>query len=448
MFRYSGGISDTFNGLDNPGTFYFRIFFYFRDNDDKDWMNGGLLSTSIDTTLMNNNIEPYDVATAQDHTVANSALNYLLINNEYERAELLLQFISLLSSININSPWYFNKIGGLGDAIDRSYISDQAIAIPAERKMLAINCLTDSMDMRIGTLLDLYRSICYSHTLKKDIVPANLRKFDMGVYIFSSPMQFINRSVGNISQALKEGDNLLTDTDKMSYAVFDDPNSLMSQTKLKESSPYRVSAKYFEFHNCEIDPNSSKSAFNDISNSEGAGAEYTIGIRYDDCYERRFNEFIMREIGDFIINDIKPRHLQKQETLKQAIQGPIDAINLKPTETVSSNTTIHQQQLNARYGLHKSTGKTHNSNEVHTNMYTGLPVSTGEGGIIANLLSNQMQGVVGALTNTLNDKLNTIMLGNIYTGTGVNNWLTDAERMVRGITSGGAVQSAIERRLR
>lgn len=67
---------------------------------------------------------------------------------------------------------------------------------------------------------------------------------------------------------------------------------------------YKTSSKYFEFHNCEIDYNSSKSAYGELSNVEGNQLEYTININYDDCYENRFNEFMMRDIGDFIQTDL------------------------------------------------------------------------------------------------------------------------------------------------
>jgi hypothetical protein len=75
----------------------------------------------------------------------------------------------------------------LDTALERKIITETDFKLE-DRKSIVIKCLPDAYDNRIGTLLDLYRSICYSYTNKKEIVPANLRKFDMGIYIFNTPM--------------------------------------------------------------------------------------------------------------------------------------------------------------------------------------------------------------------------------------------------------------------
>ena len=70
------------------------------------------------------------------------------------------------------------------------------------------------------------------------------------------------------------------------------------------TNQYRTSSKYIELHNCEIDYNSSKSGYGDFSLAEPKSPEYEIIIKYDDALENRYNEFMMREIGDFIETDL------------------------------------------------------------------------------------------------------------------------------------------------
>lgn len=208
------------------------------------------------------------------------------INDENERAEKLKKFIYLLSDINSQSPWYWSSISGLDTAIERKSITDKDFKIEEERKQLSIKCLPDAYDQRIGTLLDLYRDICYSYTLKKEILPANLRKFDMGIYIFNTPIKELHGKAYDSELAPVE-------TEARISSQHNDYNLT-----------YKTSSKYFEFHNCEIDYNSSKSAYGELSNVEGNQLEYTINISYDDCYENRFNEFLMRDMGDFIQTDL------------------------------------------------------------------------------------------------------------------------------------------------
>lgn len=266
-FRKSGTNSGSeFNLTDTPGSKYFRIFFYF-DNGDVEG-NTGLSSTGLLAPAWN-----YDIA-EKDWYKYTSAWTYLKMNHEDERAEQLEKFVNLLSNINSESPWYFMELSGVDAALERKQTVDRDFKFEDERKKISIKCLPDSFDDRIGTLLDLYRSITWSWTNKRAILPSNLRKFDMGIMIYenvNTPFHYIE-----------------TESDKTFASIGDGTNE------------YRSSYKYIEFHNCEIDYNSSKGNLSSINNADGITLEYTIDISYDDCYETRYNEFMLKELGDFI----------------------------------------------------------------------------------------------------------------------------------------------------
>lgn len=296
-FRKAGGVSDTstgslFNRTDSPGTFYFRIFFYFNDGRLLD------LSRDVDSILKDGGIG------TTVSNIQNTAINYLLLNNEFERAEILETFVSLLSNINTYSPWYFQKISGLDTAMQRDEFTEDA-KMNSEPKKISITCLTDAYDQRIGTLLDAYRAACFSHRLHKEIVPANLRKFDMAVYLFSTPIANMHgqRDVKNRS---REWDNWTSSQGDASFR------------HNKNTTDYITSSKLLEFKNCEIDINSSTSSYSDLSNADGHQFEYTIDINFDDVVEQRYNEFLMRYIGDLIAWDID--YSRTSEEYKQDLE--------------------------------------------------------------------------------------------------------------------------------
>lgn len=273
---------DDFNLYDTPGQKYFKIFFYFWNGDiyKKNAIeSGGLLAPlwqlyNDSKTITDDNLWQYT-----------AAWTYLKLNGEEERAYLLEKFVELLSNINSESPWYFQQVDGLADALDRQQTMKDAFLFEEGRQKITLKCLPDAYDDRISTLLDLYKAIVWSWQNKRFILPANLRKFDMGIYIFESPIKNIHNP-NTQSYLLKS-----SETD---YAIID---------KYPNKNAYQTSSKYIEFHNCEIDYNSARNAFTTLDNIEGIYPTHNIEIFFDDCYEVRYNEFMDLNIGDIITRD-------------------------------------------------------------------------------------------------------------------------------------------------
>jgi hypothetical protein len=265
-FRVSSSTDNEFNRYDTPSLKFFKVFFYFQ-NGDSDSMagrvtdSGGLLAPTWTIP---------DVGD-KNYYMYNSAWSYLKMNCEDERAANLEQFINLLSNISSESPWYFTELSGLDAALERKTVMDKDFKIEDTRPKISIKCLPDAFDDRISTLLDLYRSIVWSWVDKREILPSNLRKFDMGIFIYEQPTKKYHHKESKIT--------LFNDADNMSF-------------------------KYFELHNCEIDYNSSKGNLGTISNADGLAPEYTIDIHFDDCYETRYNEMITRWMGDMVSWDL------------------------------------------------------------------------------------------------------------------------------------------------
>lgn len=296
-YRRAGGHSDTyagkFNRFDNPNTYFFRIFFDFHK---------GLLDYEHDLGRVSQ--IDYETIWNRDTYIANSALNYLMLNNEWERADMLREFIHLISNINTYSPWYFAEIEGLGEMLNRTEFTAESFALP-EIKAINIKCLPDSFDNRIGTLIDLYRAICYSYQLHKEVVPANLRRFDMYVYIFAAN----TRGIHTLHKYVEGSDNIESKEPSMEeFASYDqyliDVDNNGRVTKRDLESPYLTSSKLIHLSGCEIDLNASVSGYQGVKNEEGFVQEYTIPIKVRTVMEQRYNEFLLKRIGDFVVADM------------------------------------------------------------------------------------------------------------------------------------------------
>lgn len=253
---------DDFNRLDTPSHKYFKILFYFGSVPE-------MYATESSSGLLAPTWEELKGTDRTDFYNFNSAWAFLKMNDELERAEKLEHFVTLLSDINTYSPWYFNSIGGIQEALERKVADDGKLDL-TETKKLTITCLPDAFDNRLTTLLDLYRDITWSWVQKKEIIPANLRKFDMAIYIFEAPEKRWHK-----------------DTDIIGT-----------------ENGFKVSYKMIEFHDCEISYNSIKSGWGEMSNETGFSPKYTIDISYNDCYEISYNDIMMRKIGDVILTDL------------------------------------------------------------------------------------------------------------------------------------------------
>ena len=281
-FKRAGSVyGDEFNIYDTPAHKYFKILFYFGSSPEI------FTATETGSGLLAPTWELYNNSTKTNYYNHNSAWAYLKLNDENERAEKLEQFVTLLSDINTNSPWYFSTVGGVQEALERKITEDGKLEMN-DNKKLTITCLPDAFDNRIGTLLELYRDVTWSWTHKKEVIPANLRKFDMAIYIFETPEVNWHEVKDTL---LSQKDTIIGNDD-------------VHQGILGMSAAFWPSYKMIEFHDCEFNYNSIKSAWNELNNQTGISPTYTIDISYADCYEISYNDIMMRTIGDVIMTDI------------------------------------------------------------------------------------------------------------------------------------------------
>jgi hypothetical protein len=400
QFRSSGSRNgNEFNIFDTTTQQFFKILFHFYndDVDNKGATQSGLLGPTWmfaggwekDYNAPNNNIL-YN---------QNTAWSYLMLNGEYERAKNLERFVELLSNINTYSPWYFNSIEGLDVALERKQIGDKNFIFSDERKKISIKCLPDAYDERIGTLLDLYKSVVWSWQMKREVVPSNLRKFDMSIYIFPSPISNIVKSIEN---------NNIVD------AEFNDI-----------TNGFKTSYKYIEFHNCEIDYNSFKSAYGSLSNEAGVEPTYTIDIYFDDCYENRYNEFIAGDVGDLIAWDTTCMILNGlQSSLSYSLNDSLsylkDIDNKKDKAFNEFNNRFNRYDNAYEAGV---SDKIYKLGEIRSNRAKLYDEDKNSAENLRveeitrtkrGMISNAINEVVGGVTTFAKSKVKRLVLGNLY----------------------------------
>lgn len=278
------GLSSIF---DEPGWFYFKIFF---DFDTDHGLFGGLLNSKYLTNAVN------------------SAAKYLYsIRNLHryikpkDRINSLYKFASILSYINTNAPWYFKSVKGLNKA-----------AVPiiddfSKENAIELELTQDAIDMRLSTLMSLYNYACFDSITDREIIPKNLRKFNMSVVIFQTPLRYLHTSYTSNKKTEFMGIDVGGIVDEVG-GLFGKKKKGSKMVKYKtmnpnhgETSGYQnmMSMKVYTFMGCEFDRESFGSIIpGSVSNeSPFQLGNSSIKITYTSCAEHTMNEFYAMMFG-------------------------------------------------------------------------------------------------------------------------------------------------------
>lgn len=248
-----------------PGWFYFKIFFRFDTNNG---LLGGLLPEENDRSEVTN-IMP---------NTYNCALRYLTMNKDHYtnmdiegRIEALKKFGSILSFINGHAPWFFDSIGGLDKATTPN------INEPYKSNELELGFKEDAVDMRVTNLIDLYKYAAYDLVEMKEVLPENLRMFDMTIVLFHTPLRWYH-----------------TGMKTMRRGTF--PYKSLSDSNFEN----RMSYKMYTFKGCEFDYDQLGNVYpGEMNNQQPFNmGNAKIRINYKRVYQHTFNEW-----GQFMIGD-------------------------------------------------------------------------------------------------------------------------------------------------
>ena len=191
-----------------------------------------------------------------------------------KRADMLRQFKLTLNDIVTNSPWFIQAIGGLDKLalVERPGYHPQSEGgnFNPQRtggKVLEISTL-ESINLRISALADLYNQATFDYDNMRELLPRNLRKFRM--YIFVSEVRNFfktSRLIGS-SAALTAIDNLST-----LLGSGNNPGSNLGASTSVDSQQN----ENFKAPNSNISPSSSFNSFvGNVVNQSGLDSDLSL----------------------------------------------------------------------------------------------------------------------------------------------------------------------------
>lgn len=179
----------------------------------------------------------------------NSALAYLKRIGQDNRYEILKRFIDQLSQINSEMPFLFTNVTGI-ETVREYKIGDQDHSIDIQT--------LETIDLKIQSLLSMYYNVFFDHDRWIEVLPVNLRRFSMMIYIQSYGVY------------------------KIYDEIFSDviPNALNSEEFVLPPDSYNHVV--YMFNQCEIDMTKSGTKFIESGSSSNSTefATNNINIKY------------------------------------------------------------------------------------------------------------------------------------------------------------------------
>ena len=118
-------------------------------------------------------------------THMNTAMGYLNSIGDQYRVTYLSKFVDLLEGINKKTPWFFQTIEGLPDVWKRGFNENEFKAMLPKDRKITIGC-EEAIDLRVSTMMDLYRKATFDWNFRREVIPWNLRTFKVWVYVYEA----------------------------------------------------------------------------------------------------------------------------------------------------------------------------------------------------------------------------------------------------------------------
>ena len=395
------GLSSVF---DEPGWFYFKIFF---DFDTNHGLFGGLLNYK-ELTQATNSAAKYLYSNIDNHKNIKAK----------DRITALYKFASILSYINDQAPWYFKEVKNLNDAV--SPVVDNF----SQERFIEIGVTQDAIDMRLSTLMSLYNYACFDNFYNKEIVPKNLRKFNMSIVVFQTPLRYLHTSFTSNKKIEFMGIDVGAVADeisgffgkKKSRKPASNYKSMNVNNGLSNNFGDLMSMKIYTFLGCEFDLKS----FSDIIPGQITNenpfqlGNSSIKISYTKCVEHTMNEFYGMMFGTdgFYFNHYNNFQIDIGED--KNINGIINDSNTwqfqQERYQALKDTLEDLTQGGTILGLIDSPKTYKKAIDATEAVMNGL---FDGGGMIKNLATNFALGILGSSQNTNAPQ------GNIYGDVGI-----------------------------
>ena len=420
----------SFLGIQDPTVFGFKLFFQF-DN--------------ISSPLL------YGATTDINEAPTNTAAGFLKSIKDEQRLYYLEKFLYLLSGVNSQTPWYFQSLVGLKDAwaapIDKPYMGDD--------KKLEIECM-ESIDLRMTALMDLYRKACFDWKNRREVVPSNLRKFRLSVYVYEARVFGNPNSIANVEPPsginAGYGGNIQGDAARTNAALVsrligkdetrNDPNT--PDVNIVAGTQMSTTRNLFHFDFCEFDMMQA-SHLDTVSNMEPGEVKQKIGIKYQDYEEENMYNFWTSTdpITSAYVRTLDRVALDDPQFQEPGV--PVSSVDRPPINN-SPNTSTGQSSPGGDIEEVKAEGDKNKSN-LGRNAFTSTPYleeagpdgreksfggkisdafesvvdnaenttgRIGDNTLIGDTLTSVADQALGRAENFVNAQISGLFLGNIY----------------------------------
>lgn len=184
----------------------------------------------------------------------NSALAYLKRIGEDVRYELLKNFISNFKALISDYEFLILSVEGL-DIIYNAKAWEAFSTSDDEMDTLVLT-IRETIDMRIQSLISTYRHIWYDNIRSVEVLPVNLRRFNLSIFLFSA---------GYYSNLLYDNlDNQLEAESEIKRFILPTSNKLSKLVNKSQNKSFNN--LLFRLYGCEIHQDSGKNFVSDISN--------------------------------------------------------------------------------------------------------------------------------------------------------------------------------------
>jgi hypothetical protein len=304
------------------------------------------------------------------------------------RADLLARFKKLLRKINTELPWFWQSISGLEET--RKYGKMEDPWWGAETPKLEIECL-ENVELTSFALIDLYKRAAYDFNRWVEVIPKNLRHFEMTVYVTE-----VRAFQQKTSDAFKDS--------RGNHGRIGDSQSTVN-SDVSVNIDMSVDAKPIivtKLSHCEFDIESTGDLFTDLSkNPELATSKIGIFWHNVEQVNQVYGQNLNANQENTLVLEKEPNNIEPN--------NPFDPSN----DTRRIGRDVNTDTINPLDKLKKrAKERVEGAVENVTNIFDGLP---GSNGSLGNAHGAFLSGQLGQLANSITEAATArLFLGNVY----------------------------------
>lgn len=410
-----------------------------------------------------------------------SAAEYLARIGAPGRQYQLEAFVSLLWKLQERAPWYFQSVSGVADL----FTIDPANNFRGKDKVLTVNCL-ESLDLRMSLLADLYRNVAFDFQGMREVLPINLRTFNMYVHVlefrkFNTTFGIISDFYGknqraatgqanqaNMESAIRKNvynqgasslfvgtfDNLntfATNLNTMTGGVFSNMGEAAGADPMRslKSAFEAISVQTFLLKDCEFDFYSQAPGYlENLSVKDIAEASHNFKIKVG-----KIRKIASYSFEDFVISE----YMRETKMVTARIIPELGRASVVPSSPYFEQLSLDQSTTNfseirkSIFPEDRTTAEAYSAASEDSSKLRKTPLERLLGSVVQNTARSVRNEINTGIGNLTGGVLGTEPLGNIYGNPSfirsatqaLNDFLTPGNQINTGQTSATPPQEVL-----